>query len=246
MTIDIPAMKRLWQQAFGDEMAVINGFFATGFDKTRCQCLYEDGFLAAALYWFDCLWQGKKVAYIYAVATEKGFRGKGLCRRLMEKTHAHLQKQGYVGAVLVPGSPALFVMYEKFGYRGFFSAAVTQVTEGKKDIALRRLSLTEYFSLRQALLPENSVAAGKEAFAYLATYGAFYEGAQGVFCFARQEDTLYFQEYLADPEYLPNVVKTLEAETGVLRLPGAGEKQAMYRSFTDDTALPSYFAPALD
>ncbi|MBR7122974.1 MAG: GNAT family N-acetyltransferase [Oscillospiraceae bacterium] len=246
MTIDIPAMKRLWQQAFGDEMAVIDGFFATGFDKTRCQCLYEDSLLAAALYWFDCLWQGQKVAYIYAVATEKGFRGKGLCRRLMEKTHIHLQKQGYVGAVLVPGSPALFAMYEKFGYRGFFPGTVTQVTAGKKDIALRKLSLTEYLTQRLQYIPENSVVAGKEAFSYLATYGAFYEGAQGIFCFARQKDTIYFQEYLADLKHLPDVVKTLEAETGVLRLSGAGEKQAMYRSFTDNTALPSYFAPALD
>lgn len=246
MTIDIPAMKRLWQQAFGDEMAVIDGFFNTGFDKTRCQCLYEDGLLAAALYWFDCLWQGQKVAYIYAVATEKGFRGKGLCRRLMEKTHAHLQKQGYAGAVLVPGTPSLFSMYEKFGYRGFFFAAVTQVKAGKESLRLRKLSLAEYLAMRQAHLPENSVVAGEQAFAYLATYGAFYEGAQGVFCFARQEDTLYFQEYLAEPKHLPDVVKTLEAEKGVLRLPGTGEKQAMYRGFTDDTTLPSYFAPALD
>lgn len=246
MTIDISAMKRLWQQSFGDEMAFIDGFFATGFDESRCQCVYEQGRLAAALYWLDCLWQGQKVAYIYAVATDTAFRGKGMCRQLMEYTHRHLKMQGYIGAVLVPGTPELFSMYEKFGYQGFFPGVVKQIAAGQKNITLVRLSLTEYLTRRQQLLPENSVVAGQQAFAYLETYGAFYAGSRGVFCLARQKDTVYFQEYLADPACLGDVIKTLGAEKGVIRLPGVGKETAMYRSFTEDTALPAYFAPALD
>ena len=49
----IPQLKALWQQAFGDTAAFIDNFFATGFAPVRCRCLTLDGDVAAALYWFD-------------------------------------------------------------------------------------------------------------------------------------------------------------------------------------------------
>ena len=114
MTIDMPrpgqiaGLRELWKEAFGDSDAFLDGFFATGFSPTRCRVLDWNGRCAAALYWFDCSIEGKKLAYIYAVATLEDFRGKGFCRQLMEKTHRDLQASGYAGCVLVPGSRALF------------------------------------------------------------------------------------------------------------------------------------------
>ena len=81
MTIEKTA---LWQQAFGDSRVFIDGFFRTGYSPDRCRFLERDGRLAAILYWFDCQWAGKKVAYIYSVATDKDFRGQGLCRRFRQ------------------------------------------------------------------------------------------------------------------------------------------------------------------
>ena len=104
---EIPALRQLWKQAFGDTDAFLDSFFAHGFAFDRCRCVRIDGVLVAALYWFDCRWQGKKVAYLYAVATDMAFRGKRLCRMLMEDTHSHLQEAGYAGAALVPGSREL-------------------------------------------------------------------------------------------------------------------------------------------
>ena len=88
---DIPCLRQLWQQAFGDSDAFLDKFFQVGFSFDRCQCIRHGADIAAALYWFDCTWNSKKVAYIYAVATDKAHRGKGLCRRLLEDTHAHLR-----------------------------------------------------------------------------------------------------------------------------------------------------------
>jgi hypothetical protein len=67
-----------------------------------------------------------------------------------------------------------------------------------------------------------------------------------LFCAAREGDTLYFQEYLGDPEALPGIVAALGAEKARVRLPGGDKPFAMYRSFTEDGQLPSYLGIALD
>ena len=119
MTIDspkidqLPQLRALWKEAFGDTDAYLDSFFTLGFSPERCRCMTEDGQVSAALYWFDCSCQGARLAYLYAVATAENRRGVGLCRLLMDNTHAHLKKAGYAGAILVPASASLRQMYEK-------------------------------------------------------------------------------------------------------------------------------------
>ena len=93
----IPALRQLWQEAFGDSDAFLDGFFDTAFSPDRCLCVFEED-LAAAVYWFDCRFAGRKIAYLYALATKKSHRGRGIARALMEETVARLQKTGYAGA----------------------------------------------------------------------------------------------------------------------------------------------------
>ena len=90
----IPHLRSLWKEAFGDTDAFLDAFFGAAFSPDRCRCIIADDRPIAALYWFDCTWQGKKVAYIYAVATDLQCRGQGLCRALMENTHPYLKFQG--------------------------------------------------------------------------------------------------------------------------------------------------------
>ena len=86
MNIDYPnqsqtnELRALWQEAFGDDDAFLEHFFTYGFAPDRCRCVTVDGKLAAALYWFDCSFQGKPLAYLYGVATFKAHRGKGFCK----------------------------------------------------------------------------------------------------------------------------------------------------------------------
>ena len=122
MKIDYPTqeqteeLRSLWQEAFGDEDAFLDLFYTHGFSPDRCRCVTVGGQLAGALYWFDCSFQGRPIAYLYGVATAKAFRGKGICSALMENTHNHLNYLGYGGIVLVPAEEGLFRMYENLGY----------------------------------------------------------------------------------------------------------------------------------
>ena len=102
MRIDKPApgseaaLRRLWQQAFHDDDAFLDIFFDVAFSHDRCRCVTIDGEIVAVLYWFDCSCCGQRMAYLYAIATDKDRRGQGLCRALMEDTHRHLVSRGYV------------------------------------------------------------------------------------------------------------------------------------------------------
>lgn len=246
MTTDVEALKTLWQQAFGDPQAFIEGFFSTGFSPDRCCCLYREDRLAAALYWFDCQWGQKRLAYIYAVATDRQFRGQGLCRKLMDMTHLQLARQGYAGAVLVPAQPGLFAMYEKMGYTGFCPMEKKTVLPGVREVPAQTVSAAQYGTLRQAYLPEGGIGQAGKTLEFLSTYAQFYTFDGGLFCAAREDGVLYIQEFLGDDGKLPGILRTLGDNKAVVRLPGGNIPFAMYYSLTEDNSLPGYLGIALD
>ena len=65
MTIDrplpeqLPQLRGLWKEAFGDTDAFLDIFFHRAFSRNRCRCVTLNGQVVAALYWFDCGWNGK-------------------------------------------------------------------------------------------------------------------------------------------------------------------------------------------
>ena len=251
MTVNMPQqeqidqLRTLWKQAFGDTDAFLDGFFATGFDRRRCRCVTWNDRVAAALYWFDCHWEGKKLAYIYAVATDEAFRGKGFCRNLMEDTHTHLEKLGYRGAVLVPGSRELFGMYEKLGYRGFCPRLWQEITAGENPVQLQALTPEEYALARNACLPAGGIMQDGAALQYLATFAGFYRAEESIFC-GGGEEVFQFQEFLGDLEKLPGILASLQVKIGRVPCPGDGADSAMFYPLSDQKEMPAYFGIALN
>lgn len=248
MSIDFPApsqypgLKALWAEAFGDEESFIELFFATGFTPERCRCVTEGGNVAAALYWFDCEAEGRKLAYLYAVATANAHQGKGLCRSLMEDTHTHLKALGYSGAVLVPGEPGLFAMYAKLGYAAIncmdsFSCAAAG------SCRIRRATPEEYAAARNALLPPGSVRQ-EMGLSFLAGYGELYIGSDFVLAGGRKDSAFTAMELLGNRSAAPAILGALGLSKGTFRVPGS-KPFAMYRPLTDAPA-PPYFGLAFD
>ena len=249
MIIDMPRntdqLRRLWKQAFGDTDAFLDCFFQAAYAPHRCRCVYDGDALAAMLYWFDCTWEDKKLAYLYAVATDVAFRGQGFCRRLIEDTHRHLNALGYDGSILVPRTEALFSMYEKLGYttcshvREFTCAAGTPV-------ALRQITAEEYAALRRQFLPENAVVQEGKTLALLQTYSAFYTGENVLLAMYVEEGKCTVCELLGDRSAAPGVVAALGYREAKVRTPGHQTPFAMCHSFIDDLTAPGYFGIALD
>ena len=87
MRFDHPApehlagLQDLWIQAFGDTREFVNSFFTTAFSPQRCLCVPDGDNVRAALYWFDCNLADRKIAYLYAVATEEKARDRDFAKR---------------------------------------------------------------------------------------------------------------------------------------------------------------------
>lgn len=249
MRIDYPTpeqiqgLRPLWQEAFGDDDRFLNAFFDNAFSPRRCRCVTKNGVLAAALYWFDCVWQDQKVAYLYAVATAKAFQNQGLCRALMENTHALLTAQGYAGTVLVPGAKELFPLYSKMGYRPLDCADTVTCTPGS-PISVRKIDTVAYDKLRRAFLSQNDIVLGVENDGFLSSVWQLYAGNRWVLAAFDKGPELIGMEFLGDTSALPGILAALGKKNGTFRIPG-NQPFAMYKPL-NHSGLPGYFGLAFD
>lgn len=242
----IPELRKLWKQAFGDADAYLDLFYTIAFSPDRCRCVYEDDVLTAALYWFDCQWEGKQIAYLYAIATDADHRNKGYCCKLLADTHLHLLSQGYAGCILVPREAALFGMYEKLGYRTCSCVRTFSCTAAAPPVSLRRIAPEEYASLRRQFLPAGGVLQEGAALALLGAYSDFYTGENMLLAAYPEGGKLTVCELLGSPDSFPGVIAALGYSEGMIRTPGQEKPFAMYHSLTGDDTMPKYFGLALD
>lgn len=243
----IPLLRALWKEAFGDTDEFLDLFFTTAFSTDRTICIEEDGKILSALYIFDCLFEGKKIAYIYAVATSKSARGRGLCRKLMSYTHTYLKDKEYAGAILVPSDKGLFEMYEKMGYKTCCFTDEAEVLAENNTIKLKEISKEEFAKLRREYLPEKAVIQEKENLDFLGSFAEFYKGEDFLFAFYRAEDTLIVTEFFGNKEKAPLIVHTLGFNKGIFRTNGTSKPFGMYHSFSEDLySAPQYFGLAFD
>lgn len=243
---DIPALLRLWKEAFGDTDAFLDNFFSTGFCPDRCRTAKEDGALLGALYWFEFQWGKKRLAYLYAVATAKAFQGQKICSRLMDNTHKHLKSLGFSGAVLVPGNTSLFAFYEKLGYARFGGICELSAAAGATPVPFRKIPAADYMKKRKGHLPTGSILPVEETLPFLSSLLTFYEGNGWLLAAAEDDGCLAGKEFLGNTAQLPGILCGLGMEKGSFRTPGAGQPFAMFHSFDDSEDTPGYFAFALD
>lgn len=242
----IPQLRLLWQEAFGDTDAFLDNFFTSGYSPDRCRAVTLEGQTAAALYWFDCVWEEKKLAYLYAVATAEAFRGRGLCRFLLEDTHKLLAQQGYAGAVLSPGSRSLFQMYEKLGYRVMSSIREFSREADAAPYPVTEVTPEEYARRRALLLPEGGIRQEGESLRFLTTYASLFAAEDCLLCVRREKDTLFAAELLGNADRAGGIVRYFGCREGIFRTPGDGKAFAMYCPLIQERAMPTYLGHAFD
>ena len=238
--METDALRTLWTECFGNEENWIDVFFQTAFDPTHVCCLTRRGQLAAALCWMDTFCDGRPLAYLYAIATAPAHRRQGLCRELMGKTHDLLARQGYAGAILVPGDEGLRQMYGKMNYVNF-GGIRRFCAEAGEPIPIRRLSPEEYTALRREYLPAGGVIQENGAMEFLASAAELYVGADFLLAMAGDVGL----ELLGNAHGAPGILGALGLERGSFRVPG-GEPFAMFRSLSEEDWQPGYFGLAFE
>lgn len=252
MTIDYPAsaqlprLRELWKAAFGDEDEFLDAFYSLAYSPGRCRCLMVDGQIAAALYWFEVTFTGARFAYIYGVATDPVFRGRGLCRALMEDVREILKNQGFDGILLYPASEGLSRMYAKMGYTRCTTVSEFTCEAAEEAVPLRLVEKDEYAALRRGLLPAGGVIQEKEDLDLLASQAAFFAGDNILAAVTVADGKLHCHELLGNLTAAPKILRSLGYETGFFRTPGAENPFAMVLPLAENCPKPSYFGLSLD
>ena len=245
-TAQIPGLRALWKEAFGDTDLFLDAFFATGFCPRRCRCITDGDHVLAALYWFGVICGEQRLAYLYAVATAASHRGRGLFTLLLADTKRVLTEAGFDGILLVPESDELGRMYEKFGFFACASNRSFTADAGDTPIPVREIGPTEFAKLRRELLPEKSVLQEGEMLEFLAAQCHFWAGENWLAAGQIYDGRLACMELLGDAKAAAGLLRALDVHSGTFRMPGGERPFAWLLPLHDGCVRPAYFAFALD
>lgn len=242
----IPQLRGLWKEAFGDTDAFLDAFFEYGFDRKRCRCITDADAVVSALYWFEVTYRGQRFAYLYAVATALSHRGRGLFEALLEDTKQILAEEGFDGILLVPENEALCRMYEKFGFSACTTVETCRVSAGETAVAVREIGPETFAAQRRAMLPEDSVLQEGDILRFLASQYHFWAETDWLAVGQVYDGKLVCQEFLGDRNAISGLVRALGASVGQVRMPGSTDPFAWFLPLRSDCERPAYFALALD
>ena len=246
MKIDFPIptqydqLRKLWQDAFGDDEIFVDGFFCTGFAPARCRCVMENDKILAALHWLEVTYKKQRFAHIYAVATAKEMQGRGIGRALLEDTHAHLKLRGYDGALLYPQNEALRDFYRSLGYADCTTVSRFTCEAAADAVSLHRIDRDTYAALRREYLPEGGALQEEENIAYLEMMAFFYAGEDFLLAAHTEGQTLDAPELLGNTNAAPGILAALNCQSGTFSVPGPEIPFAMGLPLVKDAKMPTY------
>ena len=241
---DIPAQRRLWKLAFGDDEAYIDNFYRTYYRPERVLVLEEDGLVRSMTAWFDTTFvvPGKgsyRAAYLYAVATHPDCRGRGLAARLLADADDYFRSLDIPAVTTVPAQPSL---HNFFGANGFgecfrhFEGGLSpcELPPASEPVTLQSASPRAYGAVREELLAQTPhIAYPEDALAYQAGCCALGRGglfvgdtAAGPVCLCAEEagnGLVILKELLGNPAAcrlsLPDLPRVAPAQRWLVRTP---------------------------
>ena len=154
--------------------------------------------------------------YLYAVATDADYRGRGLAKQLIGE---EIKRGGPL--FLRPSSASLFSFYEK---AGLLPLSPVLTTEGLAEVGgfdgFERLDGDAYLSMRESFLkPPFALPTGEFLSLGFLLGGAVGKAGEFVAFYERHGDTVYFKEWLGNRDFAPCAAAFLGAEAYRLRTP---------------------------
>ena len=257
---DLPRLKQLWMDCFGDAEDYVNLYFAHAFVPENVFVLREPE-IATMLISFPVRWiapDGDELpgAYLYAVCTDPARRGKGLCKLLMHQSEQALKARGCAFTCLRAASAGLEAMYRRMGYSSRFTnreLVVSASPEAEPQaVSCQRLTPTQYYNLRQLALQGAFVDYGPEVLAHQGRLGPLlsFNGGEAIAALEQYGETAIFKEYLGPAALLPAIQATLHLKTLTARTPAPadtpGAPFAMAKPLSNLEAPFGYLGLAFD
>ncbi len=217
------AVRQLYLQAFeGEDPAFLDRLMAIGFPH-HLMAIGDHGKLVSMLFALPYPIVTEhgviEARYLYAVATDKAYRGKGYAKRLLAEAAV-----GGTPVFLRPMSPSLFSFYESAGFSPFspHRELCGDVQDCHRHLAgnIRILSISDYLTARDVLTPMPHCRPTARVLE-LAFYGGGAVGEDGRFAalYVKRGDTVLFKEWYGDRECIPYAAAFLGATHYQARFP---------------------------
>lgn len=209
---EVPRLKSLWKECFGDEDTYIDHYFNVYYRPERALVLEVGGETVSMLLTFPFVitraeGTGCPACYIYAFCTHPEERGRGYGRRLLAYAEEQVRRADCGAVVMVPGEESLFRFYESLGYEdSIFCREEALCQIGNGNYFPRPCSPEWYGQQREKWLTGlDHVSYPPEVLRYQHSLcrgsgGGFYELGDGVAAVEVDGDTLFIKELLtAEP-----------------------------------------------
>jgi GNAT superfamily N-acetyltransferase len=263
---DREQIKALWMQAFEDDEASTDHYFAHRHRDEYMLTDMEGGRLRAMLSMLPIdLVMGKHILparYFFAIATDLNWRGQGISTKLILAAETLCQQQGADASVLVPAGAGLFDFYGRRGYRTEFYYRAERVTPDELPVCpqvyhLLPVTKDAMYSLREKAFSGSRLFLrwDTEALDYIIASAAAFgapllrfktaEGEGYAYCEPDGETIIVKELALAGitmPEAVAILHRQLKAKSYLLRLAGVADGESglipfgMMKAFTP---LPS-------
>lgn len=168
---DASQLRALWKTVFGDGDEFLDLYFRNYFVPENVLTALQDGKIVSmsTIYRHDSLYAGGRVPgccpCIFAVATYREYRGKGLAMELIRRQLLQLKEEGERYVMIAPAGKTLFSLYEsRFGFRTYFKTLRLLCSPapdaGKPPVQLRgslqRIPAAVYNMRREYFLEETN------------------------------------------------------------------------------------------
>ncbi|MBP0986178.1 MAG: GNAT family N-acetyltransferase [Oscillospiraceae bacterium] len=146
--LDIPEIKKIWDQSFDDPLSYVDFLFDKVMDPNDTLVYEEEGEIVSMAMSIYCSFRyhddSIPCVYIYGCATRPDKGGRGLMTELISCVESNALARDCQMAVLVPGNRSLFRFYGKRGYNPDFSLRRVQLRSGMLETVPRPEVAIEY------------------------------------------------------------------------------------------------------
>lgn len=176
---DLPALKRLWMEAFDDSEAYVDLFY-----KGACMKTYvamHQGRVAAAVHMLPYTLVHKSAStqmmHLYAVSVDAPLRGHGIMTEMLQQIIVNCQA-ACTGISLRPANDRLRAYYSRQGFKEMFFLDEVQMEPGiHNEIGVQPLSAQAFYQRRNAFFCRNGFACWNlQQVTYAVSENAFFGG----------------------------------------------------------------------